>query len=138
MKILRVNHLGIVPKDVTAARIFFSETLGLTNEGQEHVAEQKVAVDFIRIDDTRLELLAPTSSDSPIAKFLETRGSGIQHIALEVDNIDEWVAFLKQKGVQLIDETPKIGAHHTRIVFVHPRATGGVLVELVEESKKTQ
>lgn len=135
MKILRVNHLGIVPKDVAAARMFFCDTLGLTNEGQERVEEQKVAVDFIRVDDTRLELLAPTSSDSPIAKFLETRGSGIQHMALEVDNIDEWVSHLKQKGVQLIDETPKTGAHHTRIVFVHPRSTGGVLVELVEESK---
>lgn len=135
MKILRVNHLGIVPKDVAAARSFFSTTLGLTNEGQEEVAEQKVAVDFIRVDDTRLELLAPTSNDSPIAKFLETRGSGIQHIALEVDSVDEWVAYLKQKGIQLIDESPKIGAHHTKIVFVHPRSTGGVLVELVEESK---
>lgn len=135
MKVLRVNHLGIVPKDVTAAKDFFGNVLGLAQEGRETVPEQKVAVEFLRCDDTRLELLEPTDSTSPIAKYLETRGAGIQHIALQVDNLGEWLTHLKAKGIKLIDSEPRVGAHHTKIAFIHPHATGGVLVELVEEQQ---
>lgn len=134
MKILRVNHLGIVPKDVSVAESFFGDILNIVREGKEEVAEQKVEVSFLRAENTRLELLKPTDSASPIAKFLETRGAGIQHMALEVDDINAWLGFLKSRGVKLIDESPRKGAHNTQIAFVHPHSTGGVLVELVQES----
>nr|BFD31022.1 methylmalonyl-CoA epimerase [Pigmentibacter ruber] len=133
MHIKRINHLGIVPKDLAQAKKFFNEILNLNHEGSEVVAEQKVAVEFLRCEFSRLELLSPTAEDSPIAKFLETRGAGIQHIAFEVQNLDNWIDYLKKNNIRLIDEKPRYGAHNTRIVFVHPHATGGVLVELVEE-----
>ncbi|APJ04704.1 methylmalonyl-CoA epimerase [Silvanigrella aquatica] len=136
MIIKRINHLGIVPKDLNQTKKFFTEVLGLKEEGNEVVAEQKVIVDFIRCDAARLELLSPTSEESPIAKFLETRGAGIQHVALEVDNLDNWIEYLKKNNIRLIDEKPRYGAHNTRIAFVHPHSTGGVLVELVEEQSK--
>lgn len=137
MKILRVNHLGIVPKDKNIAKSFFGEVLGLVSEGSEVVADQKVEVDFLKVDDTRLELLSATSAESPIHKFLETRGAGIQHIALEVDDIFEWLTFLQQKGIKVIDSEPKSGAHNTLIAFIHPHSTGGILVELVQEKNNS-
>jgi methylmalonyl-CoA/ethylmalonyl-CoA epimerase len=130
-----INHLGIVPKDKDQAKHFFSKILGLVQEGHEIVEDQKVSIDFIRCENVRLEFLAPTAKESPITKFLETKGSGIQHIAFEVDDIDACVAYLNQQKIELIDKIPKPGAHHTRIVFIHPRSTGGILVELVEEKK---
>lgn len=136
MKILRVNHLGIVPKDVAQANSFFGDILNIVREGSETVADQQVNVSFLKVGETRLELLSATSETSPIAKFLETRGAGIQHVALEVDSIDDWLTHLKKHGVKLIDSEPRYGAHHTRIAFIHPHATGGILVELVEEQKK--
>lgn len=135
MRIKKVNHLGIVPKNVLKAKEFF-KLFQLTPEGSEIVAEQKVKVDFLQTSNVRLELLEATDESSPIAQFLNTRGSGIQHIALEVDNVMECIQTLKQKGVQLIDEQPRVGAHSTKIAFVHPRSTGGILVELVEEKSK--
>lgn len=134
-KIKGINHLGIVPKDKDQAQHFFSKILGLTQEGHEIVEDQKVSIDFVRCQNVRLEFLVPTTKESPITKFLETKGSGIQHIAFEVDDIDACVAYLNQQKIELIDKIPKSGAHHTRIVFIHPRATGGILVELVEEKK---
>ena len=133
MKILRINHLGVAPKDNAVAAEFFGKTLGLAHEGSETVVEQKVHVDFYRIEKSRIELLAATDNTSPIAQFIEKRGAGIQHVAFEVDSIDEWLVHLKKQGIRLIDETPRMGAHNTRIAFVHPQSTGGVLVELVEE-----
>lgn len=136
MKIIRINHLGVAPKDAKQASHFFGEVLGLDREGQEKVDEQKVAVEFLRTENSRIELLSPTSADSPIAQFLATRGAGIQHVALEVDDLDAWLAHLKTQNVRLIDSSPRKGAHNTRIAFVHPHATGGVLVELVEEQER--
>lgn len=132
-RVRRINHLGIVPKDVVQAKNFFCSILGLEDAFQERVESQKVCVHFIECGPSRLELLEPTTPESPVAEFLKTRGSGIQHVALDVQNIDGLVEKLKAQGVQLINDQPIPGAHHTRIVFVHPRATGGVLVELVEE-----
>lgn len=137
MKIKRINHLGIVPKDFKQSKKFFTNILGLNHEGREIVEEQKVSVEFIRCENSRLELLEPTSKDSPISKFLETRGAGIQHIALEVDNLDNWIEHLKKNNIRLIDEKPRYGAHNMRIAFVHPHSTGGVLVELVEEQSNS-
>ena len=133
MKVLRINHIGIAPKNTALAASFFGDVLGLASQGDEVVAEQKVKVSFFQAENSRIELLEATSPESPIAKFLEAKGSGIQHVALEVDDIDAWVSNLKSKGVRLIDQEPRTGAHDTRIVFIHPAATGGVLVELVQE-----
>lgn len=135
MKVIRISHLGIAPKDNKAAAAFFGDVLGLARQGEETVAEQKVHVRFFQAENSRLELLEATTADSPIAKFLEQKGSGIQHVALEVDDIQAWVTHLKEQGVRLIDETPRRGAHDTHIAFVHPAATGGVLVELVQEDR---
>ncbi|MBX9703391.1 MAG: methylmalonyl-CoA epimerase [Silvanigrellaceae bacterium] len=137
MKIIKINHLGIVPKDMQTAKSFFTNILQLPYEGQESVADQKVIVDFLTVGDSRLELLSPltlqSSSSSPITKFLETKGGGIHHIALEVDNLEEWLVYLKENKVDLIDKQVRGGAHDTKIAFLHPRATGGILVELVEQ-----
>ena len=135
MKILKVNHLGIVPKDPQQTHRFLNDVLSMKSEGSEVVEDQQVFVDFFGIGGTRLEILTPTSETSPVAQYLEKRGSGIQHVALEVDNLAAWLAHLKSKGVELIDQEPRRGAHGTLIAFVHPRATGGVLIELVEEPK---
>ena len=131
--IKKISHLGIVAKDASQARHFFSDILGLEAQGKEVVDEQKVAVEFFDVGASRLELLLPTTVDSPVAKFLETKGSGVQHIALEVEDIDEWLAYLNHCQVPLIDTVPRRGAHNTRIAFVHPRGTGGLLIELVQE-----
>jgi methylmalonyl-CoA/ethylmalonyl-CoA epimerase len=134
MKIIRISHLGLVPKNPSLALSFFNETLGLTHKGKENVAAQQVAIEFLQCENSCLELLTPAQSSSPVMKYLE-KGGGIHHIAFEVDNIEEWLVYLKKNNIQLIDEAPKAGAHNTKIVFIHPRATGGILVELVEEKK---
>jgi methylmalonyl-CoA epimerase len=135
MKIIRISHIGIAPKDIATALSFFKNTLGLMHTGSEKVEDQLVKVDFLKCEKSRIELLAPTELTSTIAKFLEARGGGVHHVALEVDNIDEWIIYLKKNKIQLIDEKPRLGAHNTKIIFIHPRATGGILVELVEEQK---
>ena len=135
MKIIRINHLGIAPKSPGQAKSFLNMILGLENVGEEIVAEQKVHVSFFQAEKSRLEILEATESSSPVAKFVEERGGGIQHVALEVDDLQEWLVFLKSKGVQMIDSEPRAGAHNTQIAFVHPRATGGILIELVQEMR---
>lgn len=135
MKILRINHLGIAPKNPDVAKNFFGTLLNLSNAGEETVPDQKVHVTFFEAEKSRLEILEATEESSPVAKFIAERGGGIQHIALEVDDLDAWLSALKKQGVQLIDSEPRIGAHKTRIAFIHPRATGGILVELTEEMK---
>jgi methylmalonyl-CoA/ethylmalonyl-CoA epimerase len=134
MKIKGINHLGIVPKDISLAKIFFGDILNIHQSQEEEVVpDQKVRVHFFDVNESRIELIEPTTPDSPVQKYLNERGSGIQHVAFEVDNIDDWIKFLSEKGVQMIDNVSKKGAHNTKIAFVHPRSTGGVLVELVEE-----
>jgi methylmalonyl-CoA/ethylmalonyl-CoA epimerase len=134
MKILRINHLGVAPKDPEQAKRFFGQTLGLKESDPETVTDQKVIVDFFSCGESRLEVLTPTDAESPISRFLEKKGAGLHHVAIEVDDIEAWLDHLKQLGIELIDQNPRSGAHHTRIAFVHPRATGGVLVELVQET----
>jgi methylmalonyl-CoA/ethylmalonyl-CoA epimerase len=136
MKILKVNHLGIVPKFPQQTHSFFNEVLMLKPDGSENVTDQQVYVDFFSLGETRLEILTPTSDTSPVAKYLEKKGSGIQHVALEVDDLSAWLNYLKTKGTELIDSEPRKGAHNTLIAFIHPRSTGGILVELVQEGKK--
>lgn len=135
MKIIKVDHIGVAVRDSEAGIKFFSNLLGLKLEGQEVVAEQKVKTTFLPVGDTEVELLEATEPDSPIAKFLEKRGEGIHHIAFSVEDIDSALKELKEHGIGLIDETPRIGAGNKRIAFLHPKYTFGVLVELSESKK---
>ncbi len=128
----KISHIGIAVENIEAALPFYRDVLGLEFEGTEVVAEQKVKVAFLAIGESRIELLEPTAPDSPVAKFLEKNGPGVHHLAYEVDGLEGRLASLKGEGVRLIDETPRIGAHHTRIAFLHPKASGGVLTELCE------
>lgn len=129
---MKINHLGIATKGIEDALKFWNESLGLENVHTEVVEEQKVRVAMLPIGESRIELLEPTSEDSPISKFLEKRGGGIHHIAVEVENITDALAKLKSKGVRLIDESPRIGAEGCLVAFVHPTAANGVLLELVQ------
>ena len=129
---MKINHIGIAVKSIEEALKFYSERLGLESMEVVEVPEQKVRVAALQIGESRIELLESTSPDSPIAKFLEKRGEGIHHIAFEVTDIEKRLMKLKEKGIRLIDESPRLGAHNTRIAFIHPKSTQGVLIELVE------
>ena len=127
-----LNHLGIAVRSIEAQRPFYEGTLGAVFEGAEEVPDQKVRVGFFRVGDIRLELLEPTDPSSTVAAFLEKRGEGLHHVAYTVERLEDRIAELKQGGVRMIDEAPRPGAHHTRIAFVHPKNTFGVLTELCE------
>jgi methylmalonyl-CoA/ethylmalonyl-CoA epimerase len=129
---MKINHLGIATKGINEALKFWEDALGLENVHTEVVEDQKVRVAMLPIGESRVELLEPTSEDSPISKFLEKRGCGIHHIAVEVDDIVASLARLKENGAMLIDETPRIGAEGCLVAFVHPKSSGGVLLELVQ------
>jgi len=130
---MKINHLGIATKGIDEALKFWGNALGLENVHTETVEDQKVRVAMLPIGESRIELLEATSDDSPIAKFLEKRGGGIHHIAVEVENIEESLAKLKREGIRLIDETPRIGAENCLVAFVHPSSANGVLLELVQK-----
>jgi methylmalonyl-CoA/ethylmalonyl-CoA epimerase len=126
MKILRIDHLGIAVKSIEAGKNFWTQALGLHCEGTETIAEQKVTTAFFPVGESEVELLESTAPDGPIAKYLEKKGEGIQHVAFRVANVE------KAKGIQLIDEKPRLGAGGAKIAFLHPKSTNGVLVELCE------
>ena len=128
----KINHIGVTVKSIEASTPFYRDVLGMEFEGTEVVAEQKVKVAFFAVGESRIELLEPTAEDSPVAKFLEKNGEGTHHIAYEVDDLEATLARLKEQGVRLIDETPRCGAHDTKIAFLHPKASGGVLTELCQ------
>jgi methylmalonyl-CoA/ethylmalonyl-CoA epimerase len=136
-----INHIGIAVRSLDDHRGFYEDTLGARFEAIEEVPDQKVKVGFFLIGpegaEVRLELLEPTSDDSPVAKFIEKRGEGIHHIAYSVEGLDERLAALKAQGVRLIDETPRNGAHHQRIAFLHPKCSNGILTELCEPAAVT-
>jgi methylmalonyl-CoA/ethylmalonyl-CoA epimerase len=134
MKILKIDHLGIAVNSIDGGKKFWTDVLGLEFEGAETVEAQKVTTAFFPVGESEVELLESTSPDGPVAKFIEKRGQGFQHVAFRVENIDDALAELKEKGVQLIDKEPRIGAGGAKIAFLHPKATGGVLVELCERS----
>ena len=136
-KVDRVDHIGIAVGNLEEAKKFYTDILGIAATGEEVVEEQKVKVCFIPSGDSELELLESTSPDGPIAKFIEKNNgrNGIQHIALRVDNIEQTIADLLAKGVRMIDEKPRYGAGGSSIAFVHPKSTGGILVELCQRNK---
>jgi len=130
---MKINHLGIATKGIDEALKFWENALGLENVHTETVEDQKVRVAMLPIGESRIELLEPTSEDSPITKFLEKRGGGIHHIAVEVEDICAALAKLKAEGARLIDEKPRVGAEGCLVAFVHPSSANGVLLELVQE-----
>ena len=132
MKIKNIDHIGIAVRNIKEAGKFYRDILGLEIQDIEKVADQKVNVAFLPISDSELELLESTQSDGPVAKYIDSKGEGIQHIAFRVDNIEKALEELKAKGVRLIDEKPRKGAGGAWIAFIHPKETHGVLVEICE------
>lgn len=124
-----LDHIGVAVESIEQTRRIY-EALGLAVEGEEEVVEQRVRVAFLPVGDSRLELLEPTSADSPIARHLERRGPGLHHICLKVSDIRKSMDDLRKRGFELLSDEPQPGAHGCLVVFVHPRSTGGVLLEL--------
>ena len=128
----KIDHIGIAVKDLEKGIANYEGILGLKCTGTEEIAEQKVRVAMIPVGDINIELLESTAPDGPVARFIERKGEGFHHIAYRVSDIRAEIERLKERGVRLIDQEPRIGAHGAKIAFVHPKSTGGVLVELVE------
>jgi methylmalonyl-CoA/ethylmalonyl-CoA epimerase len=130
----KINHIGIAVRDIDEAARFYTEALGLEVGGIEEVADQKVKVAFLPLGEVRLELIMPTSPDSAVAKHIEKNGPGFHHVAYQVADVAAELERLKAEGVRLVDEKARGGAHQTRIAFLHPKASGGMLTELVQET----
>jgi methylmalonyl-CoA/ethylmalonyl-CoA epimerase len=133
----KIDHIGIAVPDLDAAVAAFTALFGSGPDSVEEVAEQKVRTAFFSAGETNVELLFPTAEDSPISSFLAKRGAGIHHICFEVANIERALADYQAQGLRLIDATPRIGAHGKRIAFLHPKSTGGILIELCEVPHRT-
>jgi len=140
-KVLGVNHLGLAARDPDKCRWFLAEALGLKHLGDELVSSQKTLTAMYEAPasasaQTRLEIVVPEAgtTEGPISKYLEKKGAGIHHLAVTVNDIEAAIARMKNLGVRMVDEVARSGAHHTRIAFVHPESTGGILIELVQES----
>ena len=132
---MNIEHIGIAVRSLDEAIQTYRDCLGLEVSGFDEVAEQGVRVAMLPIGETRIELLEPIREDSPIEKFLSKRGPGIHHVAIRVDDIEKALEKMKAAGAKLIDETPRRGAHNTRIAFIHPNSMNGVLMELVEHGE---
>ena len=130
MKLLRINHLGIATPGLDEALARMAKLFDMTADHTEEVAEQKVQTAFFPVGGSTLEFLESTDPEGPIGKFLGKRGPGIHHVCFEVDDIEAAVAQLLAKGVRMIDQAPRNGAHGCRVAFIHPAETGGVLMEL--------
>jgi len=125
----KIDHIGIAVRSIEEAKPFFEKVLGLPCEGEEVVESQKVKTAFFAVGEVHIELLEPTSDDSPIAKFLENKGEGIHHIAYKTDDIAGQLTQAKESGCRLIHETPIEGAGGKQVAFLHPKSTYGVLME---------
>lgn len=130
--IKKVNHIAVVVDDLATAMQFWVDALGLELAHKEHVASESVDVAFLPVGDSKIELLQPTDDESGVARYLQKRGAGMHHICFEVDDIEATLAKLKTAAIQLIDETPVMGADGRKYAFIHPKAANGVLVELYE------
>jgi methylmalonyl-CoA epimerase len=129
---MKVDHIGIATKSIEEGLAVWRDTLGLEVHSSDEVKEQGVKVCMLAVGDTHVELLEPLGDETPVGKFLAKRGPGIHHIAIEVSDIHGSLAQLKERGARLIDETPRVGAGGSLVAFVHPSATNGVLLELVQ------
>ncbi len=132
--IRKLNHIAVAVHNVENAATFYQDMLGLELRNVELVEEQKTRVGFLKIGETNIELVEPSCEDSPIGKFLTTKGPGIHHLCFEVDDIRQEIEKLTNQGAQLIDKIPRSGAHETLIAFLHPKGTGGVLIELCQKT----
>jgi len=128
----KIDHIGIAVNDLEKAIGFYRDQIGLQCKGTEVVEEQKVKVAFFPVGESKIELLESTDPDGPVGKFVEKKGEGVHHLSFRVNNIEEKIEELKSKGVAMIDEKPRYGAGGARIAFLHPKSTGGVLIELCE------
>jgi methylmalonyl-CoA/ethylmalonyl-CoA epimerase len=128
----RIHHLGYAVEDLEAASLFYKENFGALPGEPEAVEEQGIVVTMFRVGESRIELVQPTRPDSPVGKFLARRGEGFHHVAYQVDDLEAVLTHLRSNGVELVDEKPRMGAGGTRMAFVHPKDTFGVLTELVE------
>lgn len=130
--IRRLDHIAIAVPDLDAAIARFAEDLGLSFAGREDVPTEKTSTAFFPIEGTRIELVHPMNGEGPIAGFLDKRGPGLHHVCFETDDLEGDIARLRAKGYQFLSEGPKPGAHGTRVIFLHPKSCGGVLMELAE------
>lgn len=131
---MKVDHIGIATRQLDEALALWQDALGLSVDHTEEVTEQGVRVAMLAIGETHIELLEPLSSGSPVGRFLDKRGPGIHHIAVRVSDIGATLAQLKEKGMRLIDEVPRVGAGGCLVAFVHPSSANGVLLELVQHA----
>jgi methylmalonyl-CoA/ethylmalonyl-CoA epimerase len=136
MKITRISHIGVAVKDLDPVKKLYAENLNLNAHHEEVVESQKVKVSFLKVGETNIELLLATSPDSAVAKFVENKGEGFHHIAFEVEDIASAVEELQAAGVKMIDAKPREGAHGALVAFIHPKATHGMLIELVQHPHK--
>lgn len=131
----KINHIGVAVHSLEESIPFYRDSLGMTLSGVEEVVDQKVKVAFLSVGESKIELLEPTSPESPVAKFLEKNGPGTHHVAYEVADIEGAIARLTAGGTKMIDQTPRKGAHGAQIAFIHPKSSGGVLTEICQNSK---
>lgn len=132
----KINHIAIAVKNIEEAAGFYKDVMGLTLSGVEVVAAQKTKVGFFKIGESNIELVQPAEPDSPLVKFLEAKGQGIHHICFEVDDVEAEVKAYLEKGATMVDQKPRPGAHNSKVAFVHPKSSGGVLIELCELPKE--
>jgi methylmalonyl-CoA/ethylmalonyl-CoA epimerase len=132
---VKIDHIGIAVKSLSDAIKVYENAMGLSVNGYDQVDDQGVRVAMLNIGESRIELLEPTGPESPVGKFMAKRGEGIHHIAVTVDNIETALERFRAAGARLIDDKPRRGAHNTRIAFIHPSSTHGVLLELVQHDE---
>ena len=132
LMLTKINHIGIAVISLEESLPFYRDNLGMSFAGTEEVAEQMVKVAMLQVGESKIELLEPTSPDSPIAKFIEKNGPGIHHLAYEVEDLEAAIAKLVADGARMIDMKPRCGAHGTRIAFIHPKSSNGILTELCQ------
>ena len=136
MKLSHIEHLGIAVKSIEAALPFYEKVLGLECYAVEEVADQKVKTAFLKIGQTKIELLESTDPEGPVGKFIEKKGEGVHHVAFAVEGLQQTLDLIAEKGVSLIDKSPRKGAEGLNIGFLHPKSTFGVLTELCEDPNK--
>jgi len=133
----KINHIAVAVTNVEEAANFYQNVLGLTLSGVEVVTAQKTKVGFFKIGESNIELVEPAEPDSPLVKFLEAKGQGIHHICFEVDDIESVIRDFVEKGATMVDQKPRPGAHNTKVAFIHPKTSNGVLIELCEFPKES-
>ena len=131
----RVDHIGVAVEDIDASLELYERDYGMTLVHRETVADQGVEAALLDVGENHIELLAATGPDTPVGKFIAKKGPGMHHVAYQVDDIEATLAALKEAGLKLIDETPRIGIRNSRVAFVHPKSAGGLLTEIVQPAE---